>query len=55
MAADDKVVIGRADEARSEFRAALAESNEADDGTCRLPAPYLLAVSQHWRQVPPST
>jgi ubiquinone/menaquinone biosynthesis C-methylase UbiE len=38
--------LGRADEARSEFRAALAESNEAGDGICRLPAPYLLAVSQ---------
>jgi ubiquinone/menaquinone biosynthesis C-methylase UbiE len=38
--------FGRADEARSALRAALAESNEASDGTCRLPAPYLLAVSQ---------
>jgi ubiquinone/menaquinone biosynthesis C-methylase UbiE len=38
--------LGRADEARSELRAALAESNEASDGTCLLPAPYLLAVSQ---------
>ena len=38
--------LGRAEEARSEFTAALAEWNEADDGTCRLSAPYLLAVSQ---------
>lgn len=38
--------LGRADEARSEFRSALAASNEAGDGTCQLPAPYLLAVSQ---------
>jgi ubiquinone/menaquinone biosynthesis C-methylase UbiE len=37
--------LGRADEARHELRAALAETNEASDGTCRLPAPYLLAVS----------
>jgi ubiquinone/menaquinone biosynthesis C-methylase UbiE len=41
--------LGLADEALHEFRAALAESNEADDGTCRLPAPYLLAVSQRGR------
>ena len=38
--------LGRADEARQVLRAALAESNEANDGTCRLAAPYLLAVSQ---------
>ena len=37
--------LGRADEARSELRAALAEANEAGDGTCRLRAPYLLAIS----------
>jgi len=42
----DHAVATLVDEARSEFRAALAESNEASDGTCRLPAPYLLAVSQ---------
>jgi SAM-dependent methyltransferase len=38
--------VGRADEALHELRAALAETNEAGDGTCRLPAPYLLAVSR---------
>ncbi len=38
--------LGRADEARHELRAALAASNEARDGTCRLPAPYLLALSR---------
>ena len=38
--------LGLAEEARRELRAVLAETNEADDGTCRLPAPYLLAVSQ---------
>jgi SAM-dependent methyltransferase len=38
--------LGRAEEALHEIRAALAESNEARDGTCRLSAPYLLAVSQ---------
>lgn len=37
--------LGRADDARHELRAALAEANEATDGTCRLPAPYLLAMS----------
>jgi len=30
------------------LRAALAESNEAGDGTCRLPAPYLLARFASW-------
>jgi SAM-dependent methyltransferase len=38
--------LGRADEARHELRAALAEINEAGDGACRLPAPYLLATAQ---------
>jgi hypothetical protein len=38
--------LGRADEALHEFRTALADSNEASDGTCRLPAPYLLAKSR---------
>jgi SAM-dependent methyltransferase len=38
--------LGRADEALDELRAALAETNQASDGTCRLPAPYLLAISQ---------
>jgi ubiquinone/menaquinone biosynthesis C-methylase UbiE len=37
--------LGRADEALNALRAALAESNEASDGTCRLLAPYLLASS----------
>ncbi len=37
--------LGRADEALNALRAALAESNEASDGTCRLAAPYLLAIS----------
>ncbi len=38
--------LGRGDEALDELRAAIAESNQARDGTCRLPAPYLLAVAQ---------
>jgi len=37
--------LGRADEARRELRAALAEFNDAGDGACRLPAPYLLATA----------
>jgi len=38
--------LGRGDEALDELRATIAESNEATDGTCLLPAPYLLAVAQ---------
>jgi len=38
--------LGCADDARHTLRAALAEANEARDGTCRLPAPYLLAISR---------
>jgi len=38
--------VGRGDEARQELRAAIEESNEADDRTCLLPAPYLLAVAR---------
>ncbi len=37
--------LGRGEEARAELRAAMEESNQADDGTCVLPAPYLLAVA----------
>lgn len=42
--------LGRGDEALHELRAALAESNEANDGTCRLSAPYLLAVATRTEQ-----
>jgi SAM-dependent methyltransferase len=35
--------LGRGDEAHHELREALEESNVADDRSCRLPAPYLLA------------
>lgn len=38
--------LGRADEAADELRAAVAEFNVADDDTCVLAAPYLLAVAQ---------
>ncbi len=36
--------LGRGDEALRELRVAIAEANEASDGTCRLFAPYLLAL-----------
>jgi SAM-dependent methyltransferase len=38
--------LGHGDEALDELRGAIAESNEAGDGACLLPAPYLLAVAQ---------
>jgi SAM-dependent methyltransferase len=38
--------LGRGDEAVDELRATVAEYNEAVDGTCLLPAPYLLAVAR---------
>lgn len=37
---------GHADEARDELLAAVTESNEATDGSCVLPAPYLLALAR---------
>lgn len=39
--ADD---LGRGDEARATFRAALEEANVADDGSLVLPGPYLLGI-----------
>ena len=38
--------LRRGPEALDELRAALVESNQADDGTCRVPAPYLLVVAR---------
>lgn len=41
----------RGDEARRTFRATLAESNAAADGSLVLPAPYLLATGVRSRAV----
>ena len=43
---ENAAALERGEEALGELRAALVESNQADDGTCRLPAPYLLAVAR---------
>ncbi len=40
---------GHGDEVRDELSAALDEANEATDGTCVLPAPYLLALGRRPR------
>jgi len=37
--------LGRAEVVRAELAAAMAELNQATDGSCRLDAPYLLAVA----------
>ena len=37
--------LGRWDEARDALRAALADSNQATDGSCQLRAPFLLAFA----------
>ena len=38
--------LGRADEALDELRATVADGNEARDGSCVLPGPFLLAVGR---------
>lgn len=37
--------MGVGDEARAAAAAAVHEANEATDGTCRLPAPYVLVIA----------
>jgi SAM-dependent methyltransferase len=41
---------GREDEALTALRGALESTNMARDGTCRLPAPWLLVVGRRTRQ-----
>jgi SAM-dependent methyltransferase len=38
--------LGRGDEAMDLLRAVVSDCNQATDGSCRLPGPYLLAVAR---------